>query len=519
MNPDRLCNKVLVADDDKIIRGYILGLLRTILGPDVRLFEAHDGVSALAQIEEHDIAIVLTDMMMPRMDGLQLIEATRKKYPHVQFVVLSNYDDFAFVRKSFLFGIVNYVIKYQVDAQLIQTLMEEARAALHIHFRQKAFQRELHRADAVEACIARGQALQDALEAYRTPELFQDWAKKPLLNVRVDCLEMQPHQPASRRMLAEDWAVLFDEETGGEFLPSVLPDVTGAGNLRLHLIAHSALHNSAAFLLRVQELIRAFLDRAQFEYHCICLAAMDNSTGFDPLVTGRLSATAELVYYRTQSELLQQPRLLSELLPQNDAHAQFLDALLRGQPERACQLITDTCLMLRRLQPQPSMAKKMLLRFLRQMQSIGAHVAVVLPQTALDHLNASESALLELVRTMPAEHGRQQYGDRAMDELIRSMLLDLAHPITLDEAAKRVGFSRTHFCRIFRKVTGESFNEFLTHKRIDHVCVLLKEPGAQLSTIAQSVGISDVRYFKKLFAQHMHMSVQEWIARQREDMA
>ena len=51
----------------------------------------------------------------------------------------------------------------------------------------------------------------------------------------------------------------------------------------------------------------------------------------------------------------------------------------------------------------------------------------------------------------------------------------------------------------------------MTGKRIEQACVLLRRPRAQLRVVAGAVGFSDVRYFRKLFFQHMHMNVDEWV--------
>lgn len=511
MDNERLKRRVLVVDDDKIIRSYIQTLLASAFDGESEVFEAYDGVSALQLLEDEPVGILFTDMRMPRMDGLRLIASVRARWPWVRFVVLSNYDDFDYVRQSFLFGIVNYVLKYQINEELLIGLVREAQSALDDYFRQCEVREQMHRAEAYELCRQRGIQLEEALGAFRAPPFLTDQGKKPLLNVRIDCLPDQGAGGQAPRTLAETWALLFERETSGAFFPCVLPELPGTNNLRLCVIACTHLRNEAAAKMRVIELIKTFLDGAVRTERCIAVAAHESSLGFDAPLLMRLSAAVEMVYYAERSELLEAPTVSTELLPQTDVYPLFWDALLAGHVQEAKEIVRETADLLRRLRPAPSVARKMLSRFLHEMQSAGAHTARELPPALTNRLITHEAALIGLIESAPSEVEQTGYGDPALDELIRRILGNLSDPISLDEAARRVGFSRTHFCRIFRKATGESFNEFITRKRIEHACVLLKKPGAQLRSVSAMVGISDVRYFKKLFKQHMHMPVGEWM--------
>lgn len=86
--------KILLVDDERIIREAIartvdwerLGL--TLIGT------AADGLQAWKQIEELRPDIVLTDIKMPRIDGLELIRRTKERLPETRFAVLSGYDEF-----------------------------------------------------------------------------------------------------------------------------------------------------------------------------------------------------------------------------------------------------------------------------------------------------------------------------------------------------------------------------------------------------------------------------------------
>ncbi len=78
--------RILVVDDDPKIRG----LLRRFLESEERVvFEAADGIEALAVLEEHPIDLVFIDLLMPRMNGMALVGQMRWKYPGKKTVVMS----------------------------------------------------------------------------------------------------------------------------------------------------------------------------------------------------------------------------------------------------------------------------------------------------------------------------------------------------------------------------------------------------------------------------------------------
>ncbi len=77
---------ILIADDEK----EIVGLLRIYLETDgVTVYEANDGARALELLDAHDIDLALVDIMMPEVDGYQLIKAIRQREKYVPVIVIS----------------------------------------------------------------------------------------------------------------------------------------------------------------------------------------------------------------------------------------------------------------------------------------------------------------------------------------------------------------------------------------------------------------------------------------------
>ena len=90
---------VLIVDDEKIEREGLKYLLSREEG-ERKVFEASNGKQALQIIRTEDIQLILTDIKMPHMDGLELSKKAREEYPDLEIIIFSGYGDFAFAQEA-----------------------------------------------------------------------------------------------------------------------------------------------------------------------------------------------------------------------------------------------------------------------------------------------------------------------------------------------------------------------------------------------------------------------------------
>ena len=115
---------LLIVDDEDFVRNAIASCIDWYsLGFD-EIFQAEDGGEGLEIIKCNKIDLVLTDIVMPFMDGLELAEAIRNSYPSIKVVILSGYEEFEYAKKSVDFGVLNYILKPVGAATLYQKMSE-----------------------------------------------------------------------------------------------------------------------------------------------------------------------------------------------------------------------------------------------------------------------------------------------------------------------------------------------------------------------------------------------------------
>ena len=113
---------ILIADDSKSSRNVLRFLIEKQCNADIE--EAANGLEALNIIKSKSIDVLITDIKMPQMDGIELIERTEQLNNEIQVIVFSAFADFKFAKKVLQFGAVNYLLKPINAEEFKKTLLE-----------------------------------------------------------------------------------------------------------------------------------------------------------------------------------------------------------------------------------------------------------------------------------------------------------------------------------------------------------------------------------------------------------
>lgn len=101
---------ILIVDDEKIERNGIRFLLKQF-GLGLNVHEANNGAKALEFLENHKVDILLTDVKMPFMDGIELCSEIRKKGWDMKILIFSGYSEFEYARMAVKLGVAEYILK------------------------------------------------------------------------------------------------------------------------------------------------------------------------------------------------------------------------------------------------------------------------------------------------------------------------------------------------------------------------------------------------------------------------
>ena len=115
--------RILIVDDEEVALNSMKRLLkwRGIRNVDI----CNNGKDAIAKIKETDFDIVLLDLLMPEIEGLQVLESTRPYRPHTEFIILTAIDDIPTTVKAIRLGAYDYLVK-PVDNDLLFLAIKRA---------------------------------------------------------------------------------------------------------------------------------------------------------------------------------------------------------------------------------------------------------------------------------------------------------------------------------------------------------------------------------------------------------
>lgn len=121
--------RVLIADDHALMREGIRALLRTCDDLEV-VGEAHDGQDAIAQCRRLRPDVVLMDVAMPGLGGLEATLEVRRQQPDVRVLVLTQYEDREYVARFLKAGVAGYVLKKAAASELVAAIRSVHRGGL-----------------------------------------------------------------------------------------------------------------------------------------------------------------------------------------------------------------------------------------------------------------------------------------------------------------------------------------------------------------------------------------------------
>ncbi|MBJ9992635.1 response regulator, partial [Paenibacillus sp. S28] len=115
--------KVLVVDDDKLVRK---GLISVMPWQDFEMEvigEANNGAKGLEFLDNHEVDLLLTDLEMPVMSGMELMRLVRERHPEVYIAVLTLHQDFEYIQEAIRLGAIDYIAKVQLEKERFEEVL------------------------------------------------------------------------------------------------------------------------------------------------------------------------------------------------------------------------------------------------------------------------------------------------------------------------------------------------------------------------------------------------------------
>ena len=539
--------KVFLVEDEMVIRRGIKNSIDWEKEGYIFCGEASDGELAYPMIIKEKPDILITDIRMPFMDGLELCKLVKKELPNIKILILSGYDEFDYAKEAIRLGVTEYLLKpissgkllealngvsesirrEKEDKDLVRKYMEEMRENTE-HEKQKFF----------EQMIAGNLSMADALETGKKYEMNLSAGMYNLLLFRftlgeenrksgellgeaeyaIEKLTERLEYVFEFQRGVEGWAFLLmadNEEQMSERVKELSKDLEEIMKNYSTIAYFGGIGQPVARLRELEESFReaerALAARFTMELNrIISVEDIRMAQNVDTLDDIEITSFGEIEKTRTMLE-----KFLNN--GAEDEIDEFVDVYINELPEENLKsvLMRQYIIMDAYIVMMSFCEKIEGIEGEMQAQSEELKNSMKTIQTLEEIKNYIRMLLKKIIGVRDTISGRR-YSDIieiAKDQIRKTYMSD---EISLNTIAAEVGMSPSYFSSIFRKEMGKTFVEYLTEIRMDRAKELLMCSSMKTSEIGYEVGYKDPHYFSYIFKKTQNCTPKEFRARGKE---
>lgn len=539
--------KVFLVEDEMVIRRGIKNSIDWEKEGYIFCGEASDGELAYPMIIKEKPDILITDIRMPFMDGLELCKLVKKELPNIKILILSGYDEFDYAKEAIRLGGTEYLLKpissgkllealngvsesirrEKEDKDLVRKYMEEMRENTE-HEKQKFF----------EQMIAGNLSMADALETGKKYEMNLSAGMYNLLLFRftlgeenrksgellgeaeyaIEKLTERLEYVFEFQRGVEGWAFLLmadNEEQMSERVKELSKDLEEIMKNYSTIAYFGGIGQPVARLRELEESFReaerALAARFTMELNrIISVEDIRMAQNVDTLDDIEITSFGEIEKTRTMLE-----KFLNN--GAEDEIDEFVDVYINELPEENLKsvLMRQYIIMDAYIVMMSFCEKIEGIEGEMQAQSEELKNSMKTSQTLEEIKNYIRMLLKKIIGVRDTISGRR-YSDIieiAKDQIRKTYMSD---EISLNTIAAEVGMSPSYFSSIFSKEMGKTFVEYLTEIRMDRAKELLMCSSMKTSEIGYEVGYKDPHYFSYIFKKTQNCTPKEFRARGKE---
>jgi Response regulator containing CheY-like receiver domain and AraC-type DNA-binding domain len=533
--------KVLLVDDEphitrnleKVIPWEMLGL--TVGGT------AKNGMEALELLESEAFDLVLCDIRMPVMDGLELVRHIREKGTESDIIMLSGYQDFAYTRAAIQYGVKDYVLKpipYDELTGVIARVMANQR-------QKKKQQSEEQQKIGRMIDLASEKVLYDILMDYtevtsgnwlfngeeqeldkkyvlivldldvsseRTKD-WREWSDKErklwnfaVCNVLRERLQQNGLHHAVIQIRDGEWCVLIECENTQ---PYNLKQITLWTELLLTAVKSHVKLSLYAGIYRDYADIKALSQAYKMVQQGMQLTPVQEQISVYPNDCGGASREDQAFW---------------------DTSEKLIGAVKRGDTavvdEELKHLTTQLQMMnetsLGRFKP---MLHFFVLNLMRETKEMGifSREQEDLLWLKLDRrfgIKDLLSVILQVTKAVAEKStDKKKQSERSMAEAKAFLGRNLYRDLSVEEAATHVGLSTSYFSLLFKQTYNETFIEYVTRERMEKAKSLLADTMKSIAQIAKEVGYAERRYFTKVFMKYTGENPTDYRSKHQQNLS
>lgn len=497
--------KILIVDDEKTHRIGLMKLLYTLYPEDMFL-EAASGEQALETLELLECDIVITDIRMPGINGLELLHQIRKNHNDIAVIFLSGYEEFSYAKEALKYGTKEYLLK-PVEVSEVKKCLDQVRSEI-------TFQREKN---------ANHESMKNHLketEIIYAEYLMQQFVRNTAFEKKERILEVFPIEQPGYFFLCD-----IKIQDGGSLN---IPEFRMAMKSCIAVSSYSFL-GERENLYTILVLDQSKGDRSFFDHIRSVLHKRFPGCSFAFYVSGwhknmyeegpdAYQEAVKIWKYRFYElgdfcdwDLLREKldgdlENFLVLSGKTAGHIKQNDILSAFQPIKEAVSNSSE----KKLPSPERLLRSVMLLLFQVVKELDPLLSNELKSTVdetLNHLYQSET-LSKLLRSVysfllslgkDANFQKQVKGIHVMEHCCKYLQKHYMEEITLETVAEKYYFNPSYFSTLFKNYSGSSFSNYLTALRMQKAKEFLAFTDDKVKEIAVKTGYRDPNYFIRAF--------------------
>lgn len=497
--------RIVVVEDETPIREGMAKILE-IINPQYELVgTAADGMSGYTLITEEKPDLVIMDIHMPKMNGLEMLEKLREDGCQSKFVILSAYSEFDYAKRAIDAGIISYLLKPIKLPELKEALRQAEQTIQKEHNQENVFS-----IDTIFLGCMNGQLEADTSLDAMTQEWYGFTVQEPVEVFMLWLGEGYEEQKKRARELIEHIAEQSVKSSAY---------IKENDRWKCILLILYRLPKGTTRFTRYKESVTPMLARTLAKPHIFMWRRVESL----------LRISGELLEMRNQLEwnlcFPEDYLICSEeikKLPVNhvtypiEIEEETKRAFLKRDDEKLKNGYHKLIAYCKESQCHPREMKEMLIRFNWSLVNLQRHhsaevnlrIPYILQRLAAamtwQEIDAMTTECYHLIYGAP--EGDTSVAVSEMVQKAKDLIRNYySQGITLEETARKLFVSEEYLSAQFKKETGSSFTETVRKYRIERVKQLLLDTSLKLNQIAELAGYSNPKYMSKVFKDEVGM--------------
>ncbi|MGF7143032.1 two-component system response regulator YesN [Anaerotaenia torta] len=521
--------KVIIVDDDPFLRKDLRLLIPWEEHGFELVGEASDGLGAMERMDEvQGVDIVITDICMPYGDGIELIRETMKKYPYTKCLVVSNYDDFKYVKEALKLGATDYILKFEIERDNLLALLLNTKRQIAYETQARLETIRMNRLSKLgeesltvsfwRRYLWNASASTELLREAQELQLNITDSSYSMILVKLFSDEAENRKYVSQRLTSlkdslEDYEEVFAENYLIEINPSqfvLLYKLTSNSTIMVFNAIYQISTNIYNKLI-VNEKIEAALVMNEFGSPHTKLSEVYRN--MEKVLVSCFYYDKNRIY--TNRDILDLAERQDEKLTGRLLNS-ILKSLVNGQAEFCLNELKKLFDLFQEKLYDPELVYQVTGNLVERMKFALRETGVKLEDEkaalqpgAFHKLSQLYEGLKNFVLELLKQGQEALVHSNVRIEIkqaIEFISENYQSNITLEEVADHVGLSKNHFCRLFKNELQDNFISYINRYRIQKAKFLMEHTDRKIKEIAIDVGLSDYRYFCKIFKEEEKMT-------------